>query len=1066
MIRQYIVADVSVKINSVTYETVGSEVGGVHNQTSKQVSNNIPYGTVDTEYYTRLWVTWNYSRNGDGTKIDFDYDVKNYYWLFDGPGSVNESSRTSEVGVSRDFKGTYVGSDSSWRDITTHYFATPTVVLSKVSESSIGLARDSDPTTDLLDEYQANLPLPGYTTSQLTTSFSWKSTADGSVLSDVYSEADTVYVSHYRTIVGLADIFTPLADVVNLNQLTKDDLVGDVNLNQAFGGNDVVHLTSAATRAKLNLKNVTFDAGSGNDTIYGGDADDFVYGNVGNDQLTGSGGNDRLWGGAGTDILMGLSAEQGEADFLNGGAGTDEFFADNGDTIYDLEVGERVFFGTAKNFDDLVLYFDGDKLYFRTYNKGTVVDEVVVQSGFSVQGLQAFIGSGGVKIVVGSTTTSQTPAQQLLVDPVKSQAWLGKLVKDAGYDLQLARLKDTVKILEKDARELVAKTIDAWTEEKSSIKAVPVLKSLGTPVKIVKYYAELGLIMHDTIALGLTTDEVKLRLVKALNEVFNPYANTTAAVGEYATKLGQHVFEEIMTTVVDAILSPVKPLLVALGSKTPVTTNQADIVIIPAGAQLNKAASQTINAADGDDLFIPMAASSLTIDGGAGIDTLSLAGHSARMLVDLTLGTARGGSIGDLRLKNVENVQGGAGSDTLSGNGGANSLVGGGGNDLLIGKGGADRLSGGSGIDTASYAGSSKGVIVSLLTTKSSANDAAGDSFSSVENIIGTSYADNITGDAGANQLRGEGGNDILNGGDGPDTLIGGAGLDKLYGGAGIDTASYAGARKGLTVSLLTTKSSTNDAAGDTFSSIENITGSAYDDIITGNTATNVLRGEAGKDTLNGGDGDDILIGGDGADKLFGGNGSDTASYVGAAKGVVANLLAPGGNTNNAAGDTFSSIENLIGTSYVDILTGNKGANSVSGAAGNDILKGDAGNDFLVGGLGADKLYGGSGGDRFVFKSAQESTVATSGRDTIYDFVYAEGDRMDLSGIDASTKIGGDQGFNFIGSGAFTGTAGQLRSVVTGNSTLITGDTNGDKIADFAIYLDDELTMQKGYFIL
>ena len=341
-----------------------------------------------------------------------------------------------------------------------------------------------------------------------------------------------------------------------------------------------------------------------------------------------------------------------------------------------------------------------------------------------------------------------------------------------------------------------------------------------------------------------------------------------------------------------------------------------------------------------------------------------------------------------------------------------------------------------------------------------------GDTRSLIENVKGGSGNDTITGNQVNNKLYGNAGNDTLNGDAGNDLLVGGAGADKLNGGAGTDTASYAGASKGVTVSLLTTKSSTNDAAGDTFSSIENITGTGYADVITGNTAANLLRGEAGNDTLNGGDGDDTLIGGAGADKLNGGAGIDTASYAGAGKGVTVSLLTTKSSTNDATGDTFSSIENITGSSYDDIITGNTGANVLRGEAGNDKLIGGNGNDTLLGGLGADKLYGGAGGDRFIFKAAQESTVATSGRDTIYDFVYAEGDRIDLSGIDASTKIAGDQGFNFIGSGAFTGTAGQLRSVVSGNTTLITGDTNGDKIADFAIFLDDAITFQKGYFVL
>lgn len=498
-----------------------------------------------------------------------------------------------------------------------------------------------------------------------------------------------------------------------------------------------------------------------------------------------------------------------------------------------------------------------------------------------------------------------------------------------------------------------------------------------------------------------------------------------------------------------------------------------------------------------------------TLWDGGGEDTFDLTAYKTNLKIDLRPGQysvfdkgqlaylgggpndgyARGNIFNALLYKGdtrslIENVKGGSGSDTITGNQVDNKLYGNGGNDtlngdagddLLVGGAGADKLNGGSGVDTASYAEASKGVTVSLLTTKSSANDAKGDIFVSVENIIGTSYTDVITGDANANLLRGEGGNDTLNGGDGNDTLIGGGGADKLFGGGGTDTVSYAGATKGVVANLFAPGGNTNDATGDTYSSIDILIGTSFADVLTGNKDSNVIRGGDGNDTLNDDQGNDILLGGLGADRLNGGSGTDTASYAEAASAVLASLLTPTKNTGEATGDSYISIENLIGSKFSDTLQGNADANTLSGGdlndsllgeAGNDALKGEAGNDFLSGGLGADRLYGGAGGDKFIFKSVQDSTVASTGRDTIYDFVYAEGDRIDLSGIDANTKVASDQAFNFIGNGAFTGTAGQLRSVVTGNTTLISGDTDGDKIADFAIYLDDAIAFQKGYFVL
>jgi Ca2+-binding RTX toxin-like protein len=105
-----------------------------------------------------------------------------------------------------------------------------------------------------------------------------------------------------------------------------------------------------------------------------------------------------------------------------------------------------------------------------------------------------------------------------------------------------------------------------------------------------------------------------------------------------------------------------------------------------------------------------------------------------------------------------------------------------------------------------------------------------------------------------------------LAGEDGSDTLIGGAGADALHGGGGVDAASYAGSSAGVAVNLLTGVTSGGDAAGDTFTSIEDLIGSAHADTISANAEKNRLNGGLGNDTLAGDDGSDTLIGGAGAD--------------------------------------------------------------------------------------------------------------------------------------------------------------------------------------------------------
>ncbi|WP_201833149.1 M10 family metallopeptidase [Microvirga zambiensis] len=255
---------------------------------------------------------------------------------------------------------------------------------------------------------------------------------------------------------------------------------------------------------------------------------------------------------------------------------------------------------------------------------------------------------------------------------------------------------------------------------------------------------------------------------------------------------------------------------------------------------------------------------------------------------------------------------------------------------------------------------------------------------------------------------------------------------------------------------------------GNSASLIENAYGGSGDDVITGNVAANVLRGNGGSDKLYGLSGNDTLIGGGGKDLLNGGGGKDVASYAYAKAAVTVDLQSPSANRGEAAGDTYVSIEGLVGSAYGDNLRGNGGANTIEGGAGNDTLYGRGGNDVLQGGAGRDKLYGqggkdlligGSGADTFVFQALSDSRG--SAVDTIQDFVRGS-DRIDLRGIDANTSILGDQAFTFIGKAAFHHKAGELRFF----DGFVSGDVNGDASADFKIAVTGLTVLSKSDFYL
>jgi chitinase len=159
-------------------------------------------------------------------------------------------------------------------------------------------------------------------------------------------------------------------------------------------------------------------------------------------------------------------------------------------------------------------------------------------------------------------------------------------------------------------------------------------------------------------------------------------------------------------------------------------------------------------------------------------------------------------------------------------------------------------------------------------------------------------------------------------------------------------------------------------------------------------------------------------------------------------------------------------IDRLSGKSGDDQLYGLGGDDSLDGGKGFDRLFGGEGDDTLIGGKGRDDLYGDAGGDTFVFTKTSQSTVAIGGRDTIFDFSRKDGDHLDVDAIDAHTKLKGTQDFDFIGAKGFSGRGAELRFEKSNGDTLVTGDTNGDRKADFAILLEGSVALKDADFIL
>ncbi|VVP76709.1 hypothetical protein PS918_01920 [Pseudomonas fluorescens] len=203
------------------------------------------------------------------------------------------------------------------------------------------------------------------------------------------------------------------------------------------------------------------------------------------------------------------------------------------------------------------------------------------------------------------------------------------------------------------------------------------------------------------------------------------------------------------------------------------------------------------------------------------------------------------------------------------------------------------------------------------------------------------------------------------------------------------------------------------------------LTGTGGDDTLLAGSGDNLLQGGDGNDILSAGDGNnelhgdggnDLLFSGTGNDLLDGGTGNDTVSYAHAMAGVTVNLGETGAqNTFGAGTDTLTAIENLVGSSFNDKLTGDDNSNVITGGLGNDVLNGEGGDDFLIGGLGNNTLTGGSGADTFQWLKGN------SGHDVITDFTPGT-DKLDLSQLlqgENSTAASLDDYLHFkvIGSG-------------------------------------------------
>jgi Ca2+-binding RTX toxin-like protein len=469
------------------------------------------------------------------------------------------------------------------------------------------------------------------------------------------------------------------------------------------------------------------------------------------------------------------------------------------------------------------------------------------------------------------------------------------------------------------------------------------------------------------------------------------------------------------------------------------------------------AANNTLAATFDGSVLTSVAGSSLagielvTADLLGGVDTLNYTGTTAAVTVNLGTGTASGfGTIAG-----IENVTGGTGADHLTGSADANTLSGGAGDDTLAGGLGNDVLTGGAGIDTASYAGETDNMFVSLATNnarRGSAAAAVEDTLSSIENILGGLGNDTLTGSAAANTLDGGAGNDTLSGGAGADALVGGTGndliiggtgndalsggadddifsytigdgIDTIDGGIGNDTLSILGTAAANTLDVIFNGASITQFEGGTIASVEAVTadllGGADRLSYAGTTAAVTVDLAAGTasgfasilniENATGGSGNDTFIG-DGAVNNFAGGLGDDTYFVGAGD-TITEAAGAGIDQVFTTATTFTLSANVENLTYTGAgnFTGNGSAvnNVITGGTGVDLLSGNGGADTLIGGGGADLLQGGAGDDILVGGAGNDTLNGGAGND-MFVFGPGFGDDVITGGFDANAASGQD----------------------------------------------------------
>jgi serralysin len=809
-----------------------------------------------------------------------------------------------------------------------------------------------------------------------------------------------------------------------LGQSGNDTLIGGDGNDSLDGGDGVDMVSYAYRQSGVTVSLATF----GPQFIFEDDTDTLAS----VEQLEGSGYEDQLTGDAAANLLLGHAGH----DTLDGATGADTLVGGDGNDYYHVDNDGDVV--TEANSDKATGGRDTVTSTLASWTLPSNVEDLVLGTG-------AVTGSGNG---LANTITGNTGATNYLNGGLGADTLVGGDGNDTYYvDNPGDVVTETNAVQVTGGRDTVVFSLASWT---------------------------LGAHIEDLIlgTGGVTGYGNGLNNYIAGNDAANNYlvggAGADTMVGGdgndtyYVDNAGDGCVETnavqatggrdtvVSTLASYALGANVEDLILGTGGVTAFGNSLNNYIAGNHGAVnylQGGAGNDTMVGGDGNDTYY------VDNTGDGCVETNADLATGGRDTVVSTLASyALGAHIEDLILD--------VGGVTAFGNSLNNFLYGNSGvNNYLVGGAGADTMVGGDGNDTYYVDNIGDGCVENNAVVATGGRDTVVSTLASyalganVEDLIldtggvtafGNSLNNFLQGNAGAvNYLQGGAGNDTMVGGDGADTYY----VDSAGDGCVETNADLATGGRDTVVSTLASYALGANIE-DLILGTGGVTafGNSLNNFLYGNAgAVNYLQGGGGNDTMVGGDGNDTYYvdsAGDGvvetnADLATGGRDTVSSSISYALGQFVEDLLLSGGAAVNASGNGLANY-----------IAGNNAANILSGFDGNDWLQGDAGADTLLGGAGRDTLIGGLGADVFDFNALAESLTGAN-RDVVSDFSAAQGDMVDLSGIDANSTLTSDQAFSFIGAAAFGAVAGQLRF----SGSILSGDTDGNGNADFEIQL-------------